>query len=338
VRKNSRRQIQIYWCKDCARHFSFLAGLKGVKYPPRVIARALCIYNLGHSQEQTARRIGAEFRIAVPRRTISEWILGYRSITTFHRLRSAAIQRFGQSMLKERTLEHLQNYQYKVHLAKLALTADAVPRHVAAKVKSYLFGVFDGFPDTLFRDDDIPVLEEQIATAEKAAKPPVMRSSTSDFETLPLSRIAKQNLANDLAAMGLLLARKNKDRHPSIQDFMLANDSCTIACEVPVYLTADEIGYYKSKGFFVTLPEPQKPITGHIDIVQARNGFIHLLDYKPKARTIDPVNQLVVYALALASRTRLPVKVFKCAWFDEKDYFEFFPLQAIKAKSTEAHA
>jgi len=165
-----------------------------------------------------------------------------------------------------------------------------------------------------------------------------MRSSKSRFETLPLARIEKQNLANDLAALGLLLARKNRDRHPSVQDFMLANDSCTIACEVPVYLTAEEIAYYKSKGFFVTLPESPKPITGHIDIVQARNGLIHLLDYKPKARHIDPVNQLVVYALAFASRTRLPVKVLKCAWFDEKDYFEFFPLQAIKAKSAQAPA
>jgi hypothetical protein len=23
----------------------------------------------------------------------------------------------------------------------------------------------------------------------------------------------------------------------------------------------------------------------------------------------------------------------KCAWFDEKDYFEFFPLEAVKAKN-----
>jgi hypothetical protein len=94
---------------------------------------------------------------------------------------------------------------------------------------------------------------------------------------------------------------------------MLANDSCTIACEVPVYLTRDEIAYYRSRGFFVTLPDSPKPITGHIDVVQVRNGLIHLLDYKPKACHIDPVNQLVVYALAFASRTRPPVKVLKCA-------------------------
>jgi hypothetical protein len=66
------------------------------------------------------------------------------------------------------------------------------------------------------------------------------------------------------------------------------------------------------------LPESKEPITGHIDVVQARNGFIHLLDYKPKAREIDPVNQLVVYALAFASRARLPVKVFKCAWLTRR--------------------
>jgi transposase-like protein len=337
LRKNSFRHIQIYWCKDCGGHFSSLAGLKGVKYPPRVIARALCLYNLGLSQEEAGRRIGAEYHIAVPRRTIGDWILGYRDITMFHRLRDAAVRQFGRSMVRERTLEHQQRYQYKVHLAKLARVMDGVPADVAAKVRKYLLGVFEGFPDVLFQDDRIANLDERPATDDRVSKPVVaMRSSTSRFETLPLSRNAKQNLANDLAALGLLLARKNKDRHPSVQDFMLANDSCTVACELPVYLTADEIGYYKSKGFFVTLPELSKPITGHIDVVQVRNGFVHLLDYKPKARQIDPINQLVVYALAFASRTRLPVKAIKCAWFDEKDYFEFFPLQAIKTKSAQA--
>ena len=339
LRKNSFRQLQIYWCKDCGGYFSSLTGLKGVKYPPRVIARALCLYNLGHSQEETARRIAREHRITVPRRTISDWISGYRSITTFHRHRAAAILQFRHGMVKERTLEHQQVYQYKVHLAKLALMVDAVPQDVAAKVKRYLLSVFESFPDVLFQNERTASLDQQAAD-EHAPLAPVagIRSSKSRFETLPLSRIEKQNLANDLAALGLLLARKNKDRHPSVQDFMLANGSCTIACEVPVYLTAEEIGYYKSKGFFVTLPESPKPITGHIDVVQARNGFIHLLDYKPKARRIQPVEQLVVYALAFASRTRLPVKVLKCAWFDEKDYFEFFPLQAVKAKSAQAPA
>jgi ATP-dependent exoDNAse (exonuclease V) beta subunit len=207
------------------------------------------------------------------------------------------------------------------------------------KVERYLLSVLEDFPDRLFQEDNTGNLDKPKAPEDKSPDPlAAVRSSKSRFEILPLTRMEKQNLANDLAALGLLLARKTRDRHPSIQDFMLANDSSTVACEVPVYLTSDEIAYYKSKGFFITLPESKKPITGHIDVVQARNGFVHLLDYKPKAREIDPVNQLVVYALAFASRTRLPVKVFKCAWFDEKDYFEFFPLQAVKAKSARAPA
>jgi ATP-dependent exoDNAse (exonuclease V) beta subunit len=68
---------------------------------------------------------------------------------------------------------------------------------------------------------------------------------------------------------------------------------------------------------------------GHIDILQIRNGLIHILDYKSEADKTNAVNQLTIYALALASRTKLAVKDFKCAWFDEKNYFEFYPLHAV---------
>jgi len=67
-------------------------------------------------------------------------------------------------------------------------------------------------------------------------------------------------------------------------------------------------------------------ITGHIDFLQARNGAIHILDYKPDARTNKPIAQLTIYALAL---TRLVpgLKLFdiKCAFFNECCYNEFFP-------------
>jgi len=335
LRRNSLRHLQLYWCRDCGRYFAPLMGLKGVKYPPRLIARALCLYHLGFTQEEAARRILAEHHIRVPRRTIANWIAGYRPITTFHRFRSAAVLQFGHTMLREQILDHRQEYHYKVHVAKVALTANAVPPGVSSKVESYLFSVFENFPHHLFRDQEMESASHQHMDdgVRRPDSATAMRSSKSNFETLPFARTEKENLANDLAALGLLLARRNRDRHPSIQGFMLANDSCTIACEVPVYLTAEEIGYFKSRGFFVALPESATPITGHIDVVQIRNGWIHLLDYKPNAREIDPVNQLIVYALALASRTRLPVKLFKCAWFDEKDYFEFFPLAAVRARA-----
>ena len=70
--------------------------------------------------------------------------------------------------------------------------------------------------------------------------------------------------------------------------------------------------------------------TRHVDFLQLRSGFLHILDYKPEARKEKhAVTQLTIYSLALSRRTGLPVKAFKCASFDECDCFEFFPLPAI---------
>jgi hypothetical protein len=72
-----------------------------------------------------------------------------------------------------------------------------------------------------------------------------------------------------------------------------------------------------------------RSITGHLDFLQVRNDAVHILDYKPDARTNKPIAQLAIYALALT--IRVPgLKLFdiKCAWFnEEEEYNEFFPLK-----------
>lgn len=125
------------------------------------------------------------------------------------------------------------------------------------------------------------------------------------------------------------LAKNNKERHEKIENFFLINDSTTIATEVPVYLTNDDIKYFKDKGFDFDFENYRKPINGDIDILQIRNGLIHILDYKPEAQNVNAVNQLTIYGLALASGTKLAVKDFKAAWFDEKGYFEIYSLHAV---------
>ena len=157
-------------------------------------------------------------------------------------------------------------------------------------------------------------------------------ASNIKFKTLKITKLNKQNLANKLAKLSLNLATSNKQRHQAIQDFFITNDSTTIATEIPVYLTKDDIIYFLSKGFEPSLIKKKTPITGHIDILQIRNGLIHILDYKPDAEKENPINQLTLYALALASRTKLDLKSIKCAWFDENNYFEFFPLQVVYKK------
>ena len=117
---------------------------------------------------------------------------------------------------------------------------------------------------------------------------------------------------------------------------MPVNDSVTVAVEVPIFLTHDDITYYRRRGFDLNFES--NLITGHIDFLQIRNGYLHILDDKPEARKEKHAHvQLTIYALALSRRASLPLKNFKCAWFDERDYFEFFPLKAVyqpKARPT----
>ncbi len=130
--------------------------------------------------------------------------------------------------------------------------------------------------------------------------------------------------------MALKASPSNKMRHDTLQKFMLVNDSVTVAVEIPVWLTPEDVEHFKRLGFHLpfTLDEP---LSGHIDFVQVRNGFVHILDYKPDAaKEKHAYEQLTFYALGLSRRTGLKVKDFLCGWFDERDYFEFLPLPMVK--------
>jgi ATP-dependent exoDNAse (exonuclease V) beta subunit len=116
---------------------------------------------------------------------------------------------------------------------------------------------------------------------------------------------------------------------------MLINDSVTVAIEIPIWLTEHDITALVQKHGIELAPRPatgERTITGHIDFLRVRNGAVHILDYKPDARTNKPIAQLAIYALAL---TRLVpgLKLFdiKCAWFNEQEYCEFFPRTLFSA-------
>jgi ATP-dependent exoDNAse (exonuclease V) beta subunit len=110
---------------------------------------------------------------------------------------------------------------------------------------------------------------------------------------------------------------------------MLANDSVTLAVEVPIWLTASDISALEREHGIRLRADgaaPGQTITGHIDFLQVRNGAVHILDYKPDARTNRPFAQLTIYALALTKLVPgLRLFDIKCAWFNEEQYCEFFP-------------
>jgi hypothetical protein len=152
---------------------------------------------------------------------------------------------------------------------------------------------------------------------------------SSNYPTLLSARVTRrESYTTGLAALALQIAASNTKRHDAIERFMLLNDSATLAVEVPIYLTPDDFAALRRQGF--TFPFGTHPITGHIDLLQVRSGYVRILDYKLEAKAEKHVvTQLTIYALAFSRRTGIPVKFFSCAWFDENDYFEFFPLPAV---------
>ena len=129
-----------------------------------------------------------------------------------------------------------------------------------------------------------------------------------------------RNNACSLAELALLPCTNNRQRHPLVQEFMLINDSSSIAVELPVWLY--------ERGL-------RKRMSGHIDVLQVRGGKIYVLDYKPNAETQNEdkvVSQLYWYATGLSFRSRLPLRFFRCAWFDDNIYFEFDPNAVRVAK------
>ena len=112
---------------------------------------------------------------------------------------------------------------------------------------------------------------------------------------------------------------------------MIANDTVTVAAEVAILISSDDLRHYKFElGFDIPITlKDGKYITGHIDLLQVRNGSIYILDYKPSASKQKPIEQLTIYALALSRLTGLRLYHFKCGWFDSQNYYEFFPLHVV---------
>ena len=193
-----------------------------------------------------------------------------------------------------------------------------------AGVADFLERVPTDCPHDLFRDSE--------RASQKAA---------SFLDPSRLIVAEKENAATRMAALVIPTVGDNRLRHEALQRFMLANDSTTLAIEVPIWLAPSDIRALEREHGISLLPPGSgaESITGHIDFLQVRNGAVHILDYKPGARADHPIAQLMIYALAL---TRLVpgLKLFdiKCAWFDEEEYCEFFPRTLLARRRTDSKA
>ena len=321
-------------CRACGR--TFAPGPRAVRnktYPVNEILEALTLYDRGNTLEETAAKISSRHGHPVAPSTISRWHSAHPALTTYRRLRARGRRLFTPAqVIRSHKLYHRQVYEFAFHRAKLAFLRDGSLDEKRAGTRSsttsfaaladFLESVPAACPHDLFRRDE-------------GARGSQLNPSFIDTATGPIV-VERPNTATETASLVLPAVGTNYERHPKLQKFMLANDSVTVAIEVPIWLTESDIAAIERRWSVALVPRTAsapRVVTGHIDFLQIRNGAIHILDYKPDARTNKPFAQLTIYALALSQMTGIPLFDFKCAWFNERQYCEFFPRTMLARKS-----
>lgn len=326
TRKNKFQTVQLFLCRnsECGKTFT-QSDVKGKKFPLNVIVAGITLYNQGYTLEQCCNALEQKYKVKPEVDTLASWYEEYKPLCRFERMRPYALKMYRpKDMVEEVTMAHRQLYRFRYHRAKMRLILEEFGNRNLWRMKEYLDAVTSETPHQYFTDGErISEVRSKFSTADMIVK-------------------SKFNFANKLAGFVLQAVTENKLRHEALQKFMLANDSVTVATEIPVYIRREDIEYLENILKFKIMGEDglvlkgkklqklPRLLTGHVDIVQIRNHCVHLLDYKPNAARERPIEQLTWYALALSRLTGLRLFEFKCGWFDEKDYFQFFPLHVVK--------
>ena len=299
IRKNKHRIIQKYFCKTCKRFFTDQPLLQSSKtYNLKTILNSISNYNLGKPLRKQS----------IPKSTIHNWIKNIN--LPMHRLRRQITK---NPIKKQRFIHHKQPFLYQYHKLKLQF-AKKFPKLI--NYLRTLNKILPSFENT-DRISQISKLKEIPTTLARARRglPPsgcrVGRRPSEANDVVGISEfktntnlIQKQNYTTKLANIALQITNNNKERHNIIENFMLINDTATIATEIPIYLK-------------------EQNLTGHIDILQIRYHKIYILDYKPEPFNKDQaITQLLLYRKALCNITKIPEYKLRLAFFNHKAYYE----------------
>lgn len=313
LRKKKYEPQQRFLCNACGRLF-VAPKAKGKSFPLKIILEAISYYNTGFTLAESCRFLKEKSGLDVKEPSLSNWLKEYEELCSYSRMREYGLKLYSpHQVIQTVNLYHRQVYDFCYHRAKTALILQDFKHSKFENVREFLEAVQTECPHQFFQE------------GERASEENVK------FDMSGLMIREKQNFATRIANLALQAVNDNKLRHKALQRFMLCNDSVTVATEVPVYMDEMDIEHMQEAlGFKIPL-KLDKVMTGHIDILQIRNGNVHILDYKPlkSAKRDKPVSQLTLYALALSRLTGLRLYDFKCAWFDENAYFEFFPLHVV---------
>jgi len=315
IRKKKYEEIQIYYCKHCDKKITPLVT-KYKSYPLKIIIDSLTLHNRLYTLKETTEKITEKYGIKITPPIILTWLKDYSQYIPFIRMREFASKKYSKKeLIEESKLIHQQIFNFKYHRAKSDFILNEEFRHYKFKpLQEFLELAAAECPHQIFQN-------------------PTRRCS--EFKTMfnlnQVKIIPKNNTAVKVANFVMQAVSNNKMRHEVLQDFMLSNDTVTVATEIPILINSDDLRHYKHELNFeipITL-EDKEYITGHIDLIQIRNGSVHIMDFKPSASKAKPIEQLTIYALALSRLTGIRLYHFKCAWFDDKNYYEFFPLHVV---------
>ena len=292
------------------------AALRNKTYPIRLVLQALTLYNLGYSLNETAKRLKSKSGRAVSPTTIATWIGAHKEQTTFRRLRAEATTIYPPDA----------NHPLDQALSPAGLRLRVSPLEARALAPQSAAPALRGACD-FPREHSLNVPARTLPPRGRSEGPRLASAPGFRRSRPHRHQSQREHGHRQLPALIIPAVGSNKLRHETLQNFMLANDSSTVAVEIPIWLTEDEIAISKRRyGIELAAGGAPRSITGHIDFLQVRNDAVHILDYKPDARTNKPIAQLAIYALALTMRVP-GLKLFdiKCAWFNEDEYNEFFP-------------
>jgi len=287
IRYGRHRNEQNFYCKNCKKKF-INSELKNKTYSPSIIINAISYYNLGNTLDETVKLINKKYKIKVSKSSVHSWIEEFSKICSYKKIRSHIVQNYNGGIIDAFSFQHCGlTYNFMYHKPKLEMLCVRFPSLI-----QYILNMKENCPSDFFNNNE--------------------RCSQFNLD-INFRKEGRYNHACRLADFSLKACSRNSQRHGLVENFMLVNDSSTIACEVPVWFWEK----YLDVG-----------VCGHIDILQIRRGNIYVLDYKPDASKENDkkvASQLFLYASGLSFRTKIPLMRFRCAWFDQNNYYEFNP-------------
>ncbi|MBD3193794.1 MAG: hypothetical protein GF317_01975 [Candidatus Lokiarchaeota archaeon] len=216
-------------------------------------------------------------------------------------------------MLNKYTYYH-QRIRYSFHYHEKRIEAINRNRQSYKILESYFKKVSKGnIPNYIFNTKDFPRISR---FKLKGIKRSYLNSYSKKFiRSGKINEFKKDHKLSSYAQDVFDSYRRNninkKPGHDPILKNILIKDEDSIAIEIPIWKKVENIY-----------------ITGHIDLLQFKNGLFKIIDYKPEGNFLYSLPQVASYGLIFKSLFQIDELV--CVSFNKDNAWEYNPNILIK--------